>query len=120
MKAYLPNFFSFKSAIDLIRIGRDNDGGYLVCQADIDNSDLLISLGIADDWSFEKDFKLKQDVEIFAYDASVNKKVFLKRFIKSLIKIYNPLLAIQSLNTLLDYLRFFSQQKIHDIKNLLA
>ena len=93
MKAYLPNFFSFKPAIDLIRIGRDNDGGYLVCQSDVDNSDLLISLGISDDWSFEKDFKLKQDVEIFAYDASVNEQVFLKRFLKSLVKVYNPFIA---------------------------
>ena len=120
MKAYLPNFFLFKPAIDLIRLGRDNDGGYLVCQSDVVNSDLLISLGIADDWSFEKDFKLKKDVEIYAYDASVNEKVFLKRFLKSLVKVYNPFLAIQALNTLLDYLRFFSQHKIHHTKKFVG
>ena len=120
MKAYLPNFFLFKPAIDLIRLGRDNDGGYLVCQSDIVNSDLLISFGIADDWSFEKDFKLKKDIEIYAYDASVNEKVFLKRFIKSLVKFYNPFLAIQSFNTLLDYLRFFSEHKIHHIKKFVG
>ena len=89
MKAYLPHFFSFKPALDLIRIGRDNDGGYLVSQADIDHSDLLVSLGISDDWSFEKDFIFQQDVEIFAYDASVNGKIFLKRFIKSLGKFFS-------------------------------
>ena len=53
----LPNDFSYKSASDLVRIGRDNDGGYLVSKSDIEKSDVLIGLGINDDWSFERDFK---------------------------------------------------------------
>lgn len=56
MQGRLPSFFSFKSANDLVRVGRDNDGGYLISQQDIDHSDLLLSLGIKDDWSFEEDF----------------------------------------------------------------
>ena len=31
----LPKDFSYKSASDLVRIGRDNDGGYLVSKSDI-------------------------------------------------------------------------------------
>ena len=120
MKAYLPSFFKIKPALDLIRIGRNNDGGYLICKEDLYKSDLLISLGIADDWSFEKDFQLQKDIEIFAYDASINKKIFFKRFIKSLIKIYNPLLTIQSFITFLDYLKFFSKQKTHHIKKFVG
>ena len=56
MKARLPNLFSIKQATDLIRIGRDYDGGYLVSKSDIEKTDELIGLGINDDWSFEEDF----------------------------------------------------------------
>ena len=64
MKARLPNFFAVKQAVDLVRIGRDYDGGYLVSQSDIEKSELLLGLGICDDWSFEKDFTLLNDVEV--------------------------------------------------------
>ena len=62
MKARLPNFFSIKQATDLVRIGRDNDGGYLVSKSDIEKSDCLIGLGINDDWSFEEDFLSQKKV----------------------------------------------------------
>ena len=58
MKAHLPNFFSVKQARDLVRIGKKYDGGYLVSQSDIEKSEILIGLGINDDWSFEIDFCL--------------------------------------------------------------
>ena len=87
----LSNYFSFLPASDLIRIGRENDGGYLVSRSDIDKSDVLIGLGINDDWSFEKDFKNLRAVEVFAYDASISYKHFFKQLVKSLPRIDNPL-----------------------------
>ena len=57
MTHHASNNFLFRSASDLIRIGRENDGGYLVSRSDIDHSDVLIGLAINDDWSFEKEFK---------------------------------------------------------------
>ena len=53
----LQKFFVYKAASDLVRIGRNNDGGYLVSKSDIEKSDVLIGLGINDDWSFERNFK---------------------------------------------------------------
>ena len=88
MKARLPKFFSIKQATDLVRIGRDYDGGYLVSKSDIKNSDLLLGLGIFDDWSFEEDFVLHNDVEVVAYDASINLRFWLKQAIIQTIK--NP------------------------------
>ena len=41
---------------DLIRVGRDNDGGYIVPKSIILKSKSLLSYGINKDWSFEKDF----------------------------------------------------------------
>jgi hypothetical protein len=95
MIASLTNGFSFKSALDLVRIGRENDGGYLVSKSDIDNSEVLIGLGIGDDWSFESDFKKIKNVEVFAFDASVSQKYFLKQFIKSLTRIDNLKIALR-------------------------
>jgi hypothetical protein len=38
----------------LIRVGRDNDGGYVLPRDVIDKSHALLSLGVNDDWSFEE------------------------------------------------------------------
>ena len=87
MNASLPSFFAFEPAVDLVRVGRDYDGGYLVSQADIFRSDILLGLGINDDWSFETDFLALNNVPVVAYDASVNERKFLKRFVQYLLRI---------------------------------
>ena len=110
MKAYLPYFFSFNQAIDLVRIGKDNDGGYLVSLSDVKKSNLLIGLGIRDDWSFESDFVKYNDVEVIAYDASVNFRFLLKRMIIETIK--NPL-NFNGLKKLFSYKKFFRGKHKH-------
>jgi hypothetical protein len=39
----------------LVRVGRDNDGGYVLPRDLIEKSAALLSLGVNDDWSFEED-----------------------------------------------------------------
>ena len=54
-----------------IRLGKKNDGGYII----VDNLeyDLIISCGIADDISFEKDILLKfPNIKVLAYDGTIN------------------------------------------------
>ena len=41
---------------NLIRIGKDNDGGYVIPYEIISKTDVLLSYGVKNDWSFEKDF----------------------------------------------------------------
>ena len=53
----LPKILKPKHEYDLIRLGQDNDGGYLVEKKSTEKTKNLISFGLADDWSFEKDFK---------------------------------------------------------------
>ena len=48
MKVRLPNFFSINQATDLVRIGCDYDGGYLVSNSDIEKTEVLIGVGISD------------------------------------------------------------------------
>ena len=56
MKARVPNSFSFNQANDLVRFGKRNDGGYLVSLSDVEKTNVLIGIGMFDDWSFESDF----------------------------------------------------------------
>ena len=58
---------------DLIRIGRSNDGGYVIPGKIFSLCDGLLSYGINKDWSFEKDFwKKNPNAIIHCYDHSIN------------------------------------------------
>lgn len=57
----LSKYFKPKFSYDLVRIGKNNDGGYLIDFNSFKKSASLLSLGINDDWSFEKDFFLKRN-----------------------------------------------------------
>ncbi|MDR2659931.1 MAG: hypothetical protein LBC27_08105 [Spirochaetaceae bacterium] len=59
---------------DLIRLGREFDGGYVVSKRQIEKTDILLSFGVNDDWSFEMDFEKLKHIKIFSYDYSVSKK----------------------------------------------
>ena len=53
---YLPSFLNPIKFDDLIRIGKQNDGGYIVRRQDVVDAENLISLGVSFDWTFEKEF----------------------------------------------------------------
>lgn len=120
MKARLPSSFSFQQAKDLARIGRDYDGGYLVSQSDIEKSELLIGLGISDDWSFEEDFFSWKKVSIYAYDASVSGKHFFKLLIKSIFRIDNLKIFAHWLRVLVRYKIFFSKTNVFHIQKFVG
>ena len=77
MKAVLSNALKPNFCDDIIRLGRKNDGGYLVSESDVTASDKLLSFGIYDDWSFEENFAKINDVPIVAFDASSGLKLSL-------------------------------------------
>ena len=41
---------------NLVRLGCDNDGGYVVSEEIVKNCENLITLGLGSDWSFELDY----------------------------------------------------------------
>jgi hypothetical protein len=73
-------------------------------------SDVLISLGIGEDWSFEEDFADIKNVEVFSYDASINQKKIFQLFIKSLLLSFlllrNPKITIHYLRVFFDCKKF--------------
>ena len=50
----LPKNFRPKGLYDLIRLGSDHDGGYLVDPNSVQESKALLALGIGKNWSFEE------------------------------------------------------------------
>ena len=55
-KIVLPIIFKPKHEFDLLRLGGDYDGGYLVERNSIEESQ-LITLGLGYEWRFEKSTK---------------------------------------------------------------
>jgi hypothetical protein len=65
----VPNLFK----IDKIKLGREGDGTYILPKGLFSDVDVLLSFGVADDISFEKDFmNLYPDCRVFAFDPSIS------------------------------------------------
>ena len=78
----LAKIFKPLANYELIRLGKFNDGGYLVGKNSINNSEYLVSFGLDLDWSFEEDFKKKNNkINIICFDDNLDKKFILKKII---------------------------------------
>ena len=75
----LPNIFRPYKCKKLIRLGKNNDGGYVVEENSILKSKTLLSFGIDHDWSFEEDFYNKNKCVVHSYDGSVGPLFFLRK-----------------------------------------
>lgn len=83
-EALLPEALRVRNCSDLVRLGVQSDGGYLVSEADVLRSDMLLGFGINSDWTFEMDFCERNPVPIVAYDASTDFKLFVKTSLSAL------------------------------------
>lgn len=66
----LPKIFQPYSCVDLVRLGKIFDGGYLVNKKDVIKSNILVSFGIGQDFSFEQNFCSLANCPVHAYDNS--------------------------------------------------
>lgn len=118
------NFLRPLKAKNLIRLGREEDGGYVVEKSIIKNCNILISFGLGSDWSFELDFiKSNKSAKIYVYDYTVSIYSYLSQVFKHLrrfltfrssfiILLKNILLLKNYLNFLLIKQIFFFKEKI--------
>ncbi len=95
---------------DLIRLGKHNDGGYIIPRSAIEGIDVLLSFGVANDWSFEEDFKkLNPSVRIDAYDHTIGESIYNDIRCMSLIGsvvnfgLLKPKQAMEEMNKSSDY-----------------
>ena len=53
----LPKDFKPKFKTQLIRLGNLYDGGYVISEKALSETDTLLGFGLNDDWSFEESFR---------------------------------------------------------------
>tara|TARA_B100000953_G_scaffold105086_1_gene86090 strand:- start:111 stop:911 length:801 start_codon:yes stop_codon:yes gene_type:complete len=112
-QSVLPKFLQPKKINTLKRIGGNNDGGYVIDKKNISNSDVLIGLGMSDNWSFEESFNSINSVPTYIYDETVSLKKFLKKCTKYIIRINKPKIFLHWLKTSYNYIKFFQGNKFH-------
>jgi hypothetical protein len=86
----LDSLIIYESSSPKIRIGSKNDGGYVI--ADNIKYDCLISCGISNDITFEKNFLNKYNVPCFAFDGTIDSLPEIDeriQFIRQNISYYN-------------------------------
>ena len=85
----LSKYFKPKFSYDLIRVGKNNDGGYLIDTHSFKKAENLVSLGISDDWSFEKDFYFRRKkINVRCFDDRLDIKFLIKNVLIHFIFIF--------------------------------
>ena len=86
-KLKLSNWLIPKHKTDLIRYGSHYDGGYLLNKNDLLKSDMMISLGIHENWDFEKQiYKNYQIKNVVLFDPQSSYFLIFTYLLKSIIK----------------------------------
>lgn len=113
----LPREFKPEALYDLVRLGRDHDGGYLVEKASIEKAEALVSFGVSDDWSFERSFLSRKEVPLSAYDPTTTQWLFLYKAWKALgdvLVLRKPFkFFLRSLRVPFEYRVFFRKGRAH-------
>ena len=113
--------------IELIRLGKDNDGGYVIPKIIIEKCNGILSYGINKDWSFENDFYKRNKSVIHCYDHSVKLFSFFKYTIKSIFLslLYLIILdrkrlfrSLNGINIIYKYFTFFKDNVVHFKKRI--
>lgn len=75
MKIKLDSSLNFLQPLDveLVRLGINQDGGYVIPKIALQQSSALLSLGLGDDWSFEEAWaNIKTNDPIYVYDGAID------------------------------------------------
>jgi hypothetical protein len=106
----------------LIRLGRDCDGGYIVLRELINSSDVLLSLGVNVDWSFEEAVLATcPAIRITCVDGTTGMKRALVKALQKTVDMVGHFLTLQVdrglrdaqfLKRPLEFHRFFSKHEL--------
>jgi hypothetical protein len=115
----IPEFLKPKKLYSLKRLGKNNDGGYLVGINSIFSSDVLIAFGIHDDCSFERYFKKQKNIPVFAYDAWTDYLFWCKKFCKGFVFLFffNFKYILTTFLNFINFKLFFTQKNNYFFKN---
>lgn len=81
----LPCYFKPKGVGDLIRLGVQRDGGYVVPKRVLRSTDAILSFGLNDEWSFERNFYKISNCRVLCFDPSVSWIFWCKSFSSNIL-----------------------------------
>ena len=113
----------------LVRVGPPNDGGYVAALSALRNATLLLSLGVSDDWRFDRAcLEIQPGLRVIGVDHTIGPRMFLKRLAQSLVKV--PAYALMGsqrvrhhrrrIGIAIDYFRLFRAPHRHVRKRVSA
>ena len=119
----LPTFLKPLHYSDLIRVGKNNDGGYVISKKSLLESECLMSLGLNNDCSFEEEFKRYNNCEIFSYDNTVHIKFWLKKIATDFFNLFffdfKNFIRENHIYLFYKYLKFYNKKSnFHFKKNI--
>lgn len=82
----LPQAWKPVDSSGLILVGGPGDGAYVVAREAVEQADLLISMGLSDDWSFEEGFLRLGPARVVCFDGTVGLRFWMKRTLQALIR----------------------------------
>jgi hypothetical protein len=88
MQLKIPETYSFLAPLEctLARVGGLGDGGYVIPAQDKYGVEALLSVGISDDWSFERQIaKHSPQCAIYGYDRTSGSVVFAYYFLREIL-----------------------------------
>jgi hypothetical protein len=114
----IPNTLAPVIVADLVRVGKNSDGGYIIPRSIMQKADCLISMGINENWTFDQGFQLENSaVKIHAYDHTISRTIFMRRFARSTIKMFLGRASAKEVagrsKLISSYTKFFSGQNTH-------
>lgn len=102
---------------DLIRIGGDHDGGYVIPSALLSNADVLISMGLGYSWRFEQEARaLNPRLRVQVYDHTVSERLYARQFAADVVGVFvgqGVQGMVRRYRRLRDYRRFFGSEATH-------
>jgi len=107
-------FYSFlkpQYKVKLKRLGDHFDGGYLIPEQCIKHTELLVSFGLGNNWSFEKDFKkANKKIKIYCYDHAITRRFWVEFTIISFFFFIKNFKNFFNIFKFIEYKFFFSKK----------
>jgi len=88
--ANLPRSLAPRHRNDLVRLGPKYDGGYVITENIIRNTDFVVGLGIGTDWKFEEDFYRLKKCRIHCYDHTISLGLFMMESARHTLNLLRP------------------------------
>ena len=111
----LPNSWKPINTSGMVLIGPKCDGGYVVTEAAAKAANLLVSMGVNDDWRFEEDFRKRTGASVVAYDGTVNWWFWTRHALRSIQRT-----DFRRLGRYASYRRFFTGEKVQHRKQMIG